>query len=190
MNVIATRAAEGFPRRSFTVAEIRRMVEAGIMAEDENVELVEGELVAMASRGNQHEVLKAALNRVFARAAPDTLRLAIETSLYLDDRTFLEPDLCLYPKHLLPEDVRGPDVLLAIEVAGSSLGYDRGLKACIYARHRLHELWVIDAATRTTWIHRDPDGKGAWDSVTSVDAGAQLAVDAVPGLTIRMVDLD
>src|SRR5690606_28552084 len=118
-------------RRSFTVAEIRRMVEAGIIAEDENFELIEGEVVPMSPKGNQHEVVKAELNRTFARSAPDNLRLAIETSLYLDERTFVEPDLCLYPKRILPEDVRGSDVLLAIEVAASSLSYDRGLKARI-----------------------------------------------------------
>ena len=129
MNIVATRAAEGFPRRSFTVAEIRRMVEAGIIAEDENFELIEGELVPMSPKGNQHEVIKAALNRILAQHAPEELRLAIETSLYLDERTFVEPDLCLYPIRILPEEVKGADVLLAIEVAGSSISYDRGLKA-------------------------------------------------------------
>src|SRR5690606_39251804 len=150
MNIVVTRAAEGLPRRSFTVAEIRRMVEAGIIAEDENFELIEGELVPMSPKGNQHEVIKAALNRVFARHAPDDLRLAVETTLYLDERTFVEPDLCLFPKRLLPEDVKGSDVILAIEVAASSIAYDRGLKARIYARHGVGELWVVDAASRET----------------------------------------
>lgn len=74
MNVVATRAAEGFPRRSFTVAEIRRMGEAGIIAEDENFELVDGELVARFTKGNEHEIIKAALGEFLAREAPDDLR--------------------------------------------------------------------------------------------------------------------
>ena len=102
MNIVATRAAEGLPRRSFTVAEIRRMVEAGIIAEDENFELIEGELVPKFPKGNDHEVVKAALGVILARQTPDALRLAIATSLYLDERTFVEPDLCLYPKRILP----------------------------------------------------------------------------------------
>ena len=190
MNAVATRAAEGFPRRSFTVAEIRRMVEAGIIAEDENIELIEGEVVPMSPKGNQHEVVKAALNRVFARQAPDELRLAIKTSLYLDERTFVEPDLCLYPKRLLPEDVKGSDVLLAIEVAGSSMSYDRGLKARLYARHGVHELWVVDAATRESWVHRRPDADGHWGSIERIAADARLSPAALPNIAVRMADLD
>ena len=190
MNVVATRAAEGFPRRSFTVAEIRRMVEAGIIAEDENFELIEGELVPMSPKGNQHEVIKAAILRVFARQAPEELRLAVETSLYLDERTFVEPDLCLYPKRILPEDVKGSDVLLAIEVAASSMSYDRGPKARIYARHGVGELWVIDAATRATWVHKRPQADGRWGSVEQVPGDRPLSPSALPDITVRMADLD
>jgi Uma2 family endonuclease len=190
MNVVTTRAAEGFPRRSFTVAEIRRMVEAGIIAEDENFELIEGELVAKFPKGNGHEIVKAALGEIFARRAPDVLRLAIETSLYLDERTFVEPDLCLYPKRILPDDVKGADVLLAIEVAASSMSYDRGLKARIYARHGVGELWVVDAAKRETWVHRQPGADGQWGSITKVAGDERLSPVALPDLAIRMVDLD
>lgn len=190
MNVIATRAAEGFPRRSFTVAEIRRMVEAGIIAEDENFELIEGELVAKSPKGNEHEIIKAALGEIFALRTPDVLRLAVETSLYLDERTFVEPDLCLYPKKILPEDVGGSDVLLAIEVAASSLSYDRGLKARIYARHGVRELWVVDAVTRETWVHRQPGADGQWASIERIAADAQISPAALPDIAIRMQELD
>ncbi|MBX3577056.1 MAG: Uma2 family endonuclease [Rhizobiaceae bacterium] len=189
MNVIATRAAEGFPRRSFTVAEVRRMVEAGIIAEDENFELIEGELVPMSPKGNQHEVIKAALTRLFARQAPDELRLAVETSLYLNERTFVEPDLCLYSIEILPEDVTGRDVLLAIEVAGSSLPYDRGLKASIYARHGVRELWVVDATTRATWVHTRAGADGHWGSVEKIDAGTPVSPAALPDVSVRMAEL-
>jgi len=190
MHIVATRAAEGLPRRSFTVAEIRRMVEAGIIAEDENFELIEGELVPTSPKGNQHEVIKAALNRIFARNAPDELRVAIETSLYLDERTFVEPDLCLYPKRILPEDVQGQDVPLAVEVAASSMAYDRGLKARIYARHGVHELWVVDAASRETWVHREPAPDGQWGSIERIAADAPLAPAALPEIVVRMAGLD
>lgn len=189
MNVIATRAAEGLPRRSFTVAEIRRMVEAGIIAEDENFELIEGELVPLSAKGNQHEIIKAALNQIFAKRAAKDLRLAVSTSLYLDERTFLEPDLCLYPKTILPEDVRGTDVILAIEVAGASLGYDRGLKARLYARHGVNELWVIEAETRETWVHRQPHADGQWGSIERVAADRPLSPAAVPEISVRMAAL-
>lgn len=190
MNIVVTRAAEGLGRRSFTVAEIRRMVEAGIIAEDENFELIDGEIVPMSPKGNQHEVIKAALNRIFAKHAPDSLRLAIETSLYLSDRTFVEPDLCLYPKRILPEDVKGSDVLLAIEVAASSMAYDRGLKARLYARHGINEFWVVDAATRDTWVHLRPQDDGQWGSIEKVASGTPLSAVSLPDIAVRMADLD
>ena len=190
MNVIATRAAEGFPRRSFTVAEIRRMVEAGIIAEDENFELIEGELVPTSPKGNQHEVVKAALIRVFASETSTDYRIAVETSLYLDERTLVEPDLCLYPKNILPEDVTGPDVVLAIEVATSSLSYDLGLKAGIYARHGVQELWVVDAESRATWVHRQADVEGKWTEVAKIAAGTALSPAAFLQIAVRMADLD
>jgi Uma2 family endonuclease len=190
MNVIATRAAEGFPRRAFTVAEIRRMVEAGIIAEDENFELIDGEIVPMSPKGNQHEVIKAALNRVFAKLAPEDYRLGIETSLYLDERTFVEPDLCLYPKRILPEDVAGPDVVLAIEVAASSMSYDLGLKAGIYARHGVRELWVVDADSRATWVHRGADAEGQWTEVTKIGSAKTLSPAAFPQISVQMAGLD
>ena len=190
MNISVTRAAEGFARRAFTVAEILKMVEAGIIAEDENFELIEGEIIPMSPKGNRHEVLKSALNLIIARHLPETLRLGVETSVYLDDHTFIEPDLCLYPKRLLPVDVKGPDVLLAIEVAGSSLGYDRGLKARIYAKHGVRELWVVNAGSRATWVHKQPGVDGSWGSVEERPADAALSTPLLPGLAIKMADLD
>jgi Uma2 family endonuclease len=190
MNIVVTRAAEGLPRRSFTVAEIRRALDAGIIAEDENFELIDGDVVPMLPKGNQHELIKAALLGIFAREAPRSLRTAVETSLYLSDRTFVEPDLCLYPKRILPEDVSGSDVLLAIEVAGSSLGYDRGLKARLYARHGINEFWVVDAANRDTWVHLRPQADGHWGSIEKVVASAWLSPMALPDIRVRMADLD
>jgi len=190
MNIIATRAAEGLPRRSFSVTEIRRMVETGIIPEDESFELIEGEVVPMAAKGNQHEVIKAALNRLLARTAPDDLRLGVETSVYLDERTFVEPDLCLYPKRLMPESVNGGDVVLVIEISGASLGYDRGLKARVFAKHGVQELWVVEAESRVTWVHRSPQADGNWGSIERAAPDTALSPAALPGISIRMADLD
>ena len=64
-----TSAAEGLPRRRFTVAEVEAMVAAGVMEEDERVELIGGELVPMSPKGNQHEVVKIGAARRWYRAA-------------------------------------------------------------------------------------------------------------------------
>ena len=160
MRANVTRAAEGFDRRSFTVAEILRMQDAGIIAENENFELIEGEIVPMQAKTHVHELLKSALNIAIVRALPENLWMGVETTIYLSPDTFVEPDLVIYPKGIKLEEVKGSDILLAIEVALTSLPYDRGLKARLYARHAFNELWVIDAARRATFVHRQPDGRG------------------------------
>jgi Uma2 family endonuclease len=91
-----TQAAEGLPRRRWSVAEIEAMVAQGIIAEDERFELIGGEVVPMSPKGARHELVKIALNRFFQRAAPEHLEIAQETTLRLDQDTFVEPDFCVF----------------------------------------------------------------------------------------------
>jgi Uma2 family endonuclease len=191
MNVAFTQAAEGLPRREFTVEDIRRMTEAGILGEDENFELVEGELVVMAARGIAHERIKSVLIVAIARALPDNLLLGVETSLRMTAKTLLEPDVAIFPKRVFDNPVSGfanlepADAVLIIEVAHSSLAYDRGLKARLYARHRVRDFWVIDANERVTWVHTDPADHG-WGSIIERSSDETLTTPALPGFAIRL----
>ena len=96
--VRVTSAAEGLPRRRFTVAEVEAMVAAGVMEEDERVELIGGELVPMSPKGNHHEVVKTALLARWYRASPDDVLLTPETTFRLSEDTYLEPDVVVYPR--------------------------------------------------------------------------------------------
>ena len=183
-----TRAAEGFERRAFTVAEIMAMQDLGIIDESENFELIEGEIIPMNAKFHVHERIKAKLNIALARALPDQWLLGVETSIFLGERTFVEPDLCLYPEPMPSDEVRGPDILLAIEVAVSTLKYDMGLKAKIYARYDVRELWVIDAVQRRTFIHTGPQGD-SWASITEHGAEFVLTHPALSGFCQRLCDI-
>lgn len=167
MNIRVTQAAEGFARRAFTVVEIERMIEAGIIDRDENFELIEGEIVPMAAKNHTHERVKSTLNVALARALPAHLWLGIETSIRLSEITLVEPDLSVYPKALRLEEVRGPDVLLAIESADTSFAFDRGRKAQLYASYGVRELWVVEANSRATLVHTGPTALG-WATVREV----------------------
>lgn len=160
MNAPVRSLAEGLPRRRFTVADVVRMVEVGLIDPDERLEVLDGEIVPMSPKGNRHEGIKLALNMVWGRACPDAFTMAPETGLYLSDRTYLEPDFVVFPRAVRKADLKGPDVLLAVEVAESSLDYDLNRKPLIYAAFGVAELWVIDAARRV--VHRfaepGPDG--------------------------------
>ena len=155
-----TTAAEGLPRRRFTVAEVEAMVAAGVMDEDERVELIGGELVPMSPKGNRHEVVKVALLRRWYRAAPDDLDLAPGTTFRLSEDTYLEPDVVIYPRETGLKGLTGANVLLVVEIADSSLRYDTGRKAALYASFGVRELWVIDAVRLTARVFREPAADG------------------------------
>ena len=194
MNVAVTTAAEGFPRRAFTVDDIARMIDAGIIAEDEKFELVEGEIVMMAAKGLAHERVKSALTIAVVRALPDHLTVGVEATLRLTDTIMLEPDIAVFPKELFGRPTRFAqlnrgEAQLVIEVAASSLAYDKGLKARLYARHRVREFWVIDADARTTWIHTGPNGD-EWTSIVECGAKDAITTPALPGFLLRLDAID
>jgi len=194
MNVSApsriTRAAEGLPRRRFTVAEVEAIVAAGVMDEDERVELIGGELVPMSPKGNQHEVVKVALLRRRYRAAPDDRDLAPETTFRLSDDTFLEPDVVIYPRASGLKGVSGPNVLLVVEIADSSKRYDMGRKAKLYAAFGVRELWVIDAVKTTVRIFRAPTAHGYGETLDFGAADRLVPLFAPDEFALRLEELE
>ena len=131
VEVRSTQAAEGLPRRRFTVADVEAMIAAGLMDEDERVELIGGELVPMAAKGNRHEIVKVALLDRWVRARPDGVRVAPETTFRLSEDTYLEPDVVIYDRATGLKSLSGENVLLVVEIADSSLRYDSGRKAAL-----------------------------------------------------------
>jgi Uma2 family endonuclease len=195
MNIaVTTTAAEGFPRRAFSVEDIRRMLDAGVLREDEKFELVEGEIVMMAGRGIAHERIKSALIIAVSRSLPENMTIGAEATLRLTDRTMLEPDISVFPKSLYDKSVSGfaqldpGEARLVIEVAASSLSYDRGLKSRLYARHRVAESWVIDANERVTWIHTGPNGE-EWSSIIEHGPNQPPTTPTLPGFSICLADV-
>lgn len=191
MNVAVTTAAEGWPRRAFTVADISRMIEAGIIGDDEKFELIEGDIVVMAPKGIAHERIKAALIVAVARALPDDRVIGVEATLRLTDKVMVEPDIAVFPKAVFERAASGfarldaGEAELVIEIAASSLAYDKGIKARLYARHGVKELWVVDANERITFVYTGPRGE-AWSSIVQRGAQDTLTAAALPGLSVRL----
>jgi Uma2 family endonuclease len=179
MNAPLTRAAEGLARRAFTVAEVERMVEVGVISPDERLEILGGEIVPKSPKGARHEAVKVALSRHWGKCSPDDHVVAQETGLRLDERTYLETDFIIFRESVRLESLRGPDVLLAVEVADSSLDYDLRRKPLIYAEFGVRELWVIDANRRTVHVHIGP-GPGGYAGVTVHEASERLVPTEAP----------
>jgi Uma2 family endonuclease len=160
MNIPVSRAADGLARRAFTIADFERMAEVGLIAPDERLELIGGEIVPMSPKGSRHETIKAAVALRWGRTCPTGFAFVPETGLRLDERTYLEPDFIVFERKRPLADIKGPDVLLAVEVADSSLSYDLDRKPSIYAAFGVRELWVIDAVRRAVHRHSEPSPIG------------------------------
>jgi Uma2 family endonuclease len=174
----------GQPRR-FSTADVLAMQDAGLLADDERLELIEGALLTMNAKKNNHEIVKNELLERLALAKRADVRLAVETSLYLASDLLVEPDIILYPKRLLPEDVRGTDALLLIEIADTSQVRDLEVKAPLYAKHGVRDYWVIDVLKRETTIHREPSAEG-YRFRQVVDAQAKLTAVHVPEISLTI----
>lgn len=180
-----TMAAEGMPRRAWTVDEVEAMVQAGIIDEHERFELIGGEAVPMSPKGARHEMVKVELNEYLQNTKTDELRIAPETTLRLDERSFVEPDFCVFPRRIALGDMRGYDVLLAIEIADSSLRYDLGRKIGVYAAYGIPEVWVIDALTLVTHVHRRLGAEG-YRSIAALGPDETLTSTRAPSIAVSL----
>ena len=184
-----TQAAEGLPRRRWSVAEIREMMAKGIILEDERFELIGGEVVPMSPKGARHEMVKKALQQHwFPLIVGTPIDLITETTLYISDDEFREPDFLFWPRSIPLKDVKAGTALLIVEVADSSLGYDLGSKAHAYANLGLPELWVINANTLGTAIHRNP-APGGYPKPREAGPSELLEPLLAPHLAVRLTDL-
>lgn len=185
---LLTRAAEGWDRRAFTVEEVWAMQRAGILDEDSRFELWEGELVPMSPKPNRHEIWKESLARTLYRRLGDDVAVFIEPSLYLSDTTFIDPDILVRRRGPLPEDVRGPDVLLIIEVADTSLQKDLNPKARLCARYGVRHYWVLDAENRRAHLMTGPGAEG-YAKTEIVEQDGSVTLPFEPAMTLRLADL-
>lgn len=189
MRAATTRAANGLARRAFTVAEVEAMQRKGIVHPDEKFELVEGEIVPLQSKSPVHELIKETICRQMVEHCPKDLWFGVERTIFLSDSTALDPDISLFRASDKLKKVDGKMLLLAIEVAQSSLAYDRGLKARLYARYGVPEYWVIDVKRRRTFVHTGPKEDGSWGSVVELEASEPLTHATMPGFRLALAEV-
>jgi Uma2 family endonuclease len=185
-----TQVADGVPRMRWTLAEFERLVEVGILTEEDRVELIQGELVPMSPKGNRHEFVRDEIMDWMIRRLPEALRLSSEIGWRPPDAdTYVEPDLLICPRAFKGVTVAPAEVLLAIEVAHSSLRFDSTTKAKLYAALGVRDYWVVDAETLTTRVHREPSADG-YASVVEVPPGETLMPLLAAPLAVKLADLD
>lgn len=182
---MTTQAAEGLMRCRWSVAEIEEIVRAGILAEDERFELIGGEVVPISPKGIRHERVKGALAKNWYRRLPDGIELIQETTFRLNEDTFVEPDFVFFKTADGLANLKPETCLLAAEVADSSLLYDLNRKTRLYAAFGVREVWVIDAETLVTHVHRRPGIEGYQDK-PEIDPDQAVTPDFAPALAVTL----
>jgi Uma2 family endonuclease len=176
-------------KRRFTAEEYQEMGRAGILTEDDRVELIEGEIVQMSPIGSRHAACVDRLTGLLARGAGDRAIVRVQNPIRIGKDSEPQPDLTLLrPRsdfyaagHPTPKDV-----LLLIEVVASSEDYDRDVKLPVYARAGIAEVWLVDLEHNRIEVFRKP-GRGGYGDVTT--AGAKLSPKALPDLTLAVADI-
>lgn len=183
LTATATPSAPLFPRRRFTVAEYEKLGEAGILTEDDRVELIEGDIISMSPIGVLHsETVDLSADTLRARLQ-GRARIKVQNPVGLSDDTEPVPDLtvCL-PRRYRDHHPAPEDIFLLIEVADTTLERDRA-KLRIYARSGVREAWLVNLPAGRIEVHREPSPDG-YRLVLHVAPGETLTLDAFPGVEI------
>ncbi|HBH00339.1 MAG TPA: Uma2 family endonuclease [Candidatus Rokubacteria bacterium] len=179
-------------RRLFTAEEYHRMGEAGILHDDDRVELIEGEIVEMAPIGSPHAGTVDRLNRLFTSRLGERAIVRVQGPVLLAAvESEPEPDLALLlprPDFYTTGHPEPPDVLLALEVMDTSVERDRRVKLPLYARAGIAETWLVDLNTGCVEVYRRPGPAGYQDSRVA-RRGESLAPHAFPDVALAVADL-
>ena len=183
--------AEGPRRHRYTVADYHRMGEAGILAPDARVELIDGEIIDMAPIGSPHVSAVLQLDYFLKEAVTDKALVLVQGPIVLGDYSVPQPDLALLRPRAdyYRSSLAGPDdVLLIIEVAQSSLRHDRDDKIPLYAQHGILEAWLVDLTAKRLVRYRTVK-QGAYTVVDEPDLGSALEIGALPGARLDLSTL-
>jgi Uma2 family endonuclease len=180
--------AGGVSRRRFTSAEYHAMAEAGILSEDERVELIAGEIVEMAPIGSRHAGCVKRLNKRLMRGLGDRALVSVQDPITLGAPHEPEPDLAiLRPReddytrsHPIPAEI-----FLVIEVADFSLSYDRLVKIPLYAEAGILEVWLVNLVEGVIEVYLDPF-ETAYRKTRVLRSGEHLAPRAFPDLELTV----
>lgn len=172
-------------RRRFTGDELMAMIDAGILHDGGPEELLDGEIWVMASEGAAHVNLKTWLNGRLNRRLPEAISVACDSTIRLAPDHYPEPDFAVFPAAVTASEVRGPDLLLLIEIADSSRRKDLDIKGPKYREYGVREYWVIDLGARVTHVHRLD---GAWPEAPPVPFDEALRPRLLPSLDLCLAE--
>lgn len=178
-------------RKLFTVDDYYRMAEAGILPELPRTELINGEIIEVSAMGSLHAAVVSGVTDLFVPLFKGKALLRPQLPLRINKYNEPMPDIVL----LKPRADRyssshpGPsDTFLVIEIAATSLKYDRDVKLPIYAEFHLPEIWIADLLNELLLVYRDPAGK-SYKTALPFRVGDRLCCLAFPQIFVEARDI-
>lgn len=177
--------------RRITADEYHRLADLGYLHEDDHIELIDGELYQMAAQGGPHVLCVIRGTNLFATRLAGRAYVGSQIAISLPPDSEPEPDLAIV--RTVADDVNSyvptaDDIYLLIEVARTTLTYDRGIKLGLYARHHIKEVWIVNLNAMVIEVYREPQGS-AYASLTFVGRNDTIAPLDFPDIVITGLDL-
>jgi len=175
----------------FTLDDYDQMIEHGILTENDRVELIRGEILAKMPISDQHVACVNRLNRLLGRKVGDDAIVSIQNPIRLADSE-PEPDVVLLrPRQdfYASGKPRPADVLLVVEVADTTLEYDREVKRSLYAEAGIAEYWIVNLSEDCLEVYRQPRPDGTYRDVQTVRRGQQVEITALPGQGLAVAEI-
>ncbi|TAF08021.1 MAG: Uma2 family endonuclease [Nostocales cyanobacterium] len=177
--------------RQISVIEYHKMLEMGIFHPEERLELLSGQIITMAAKGTAHEAAITRIQRILNQRLGDQVLIRTQSPITLDDFSEPEPDVAVVKTNVLDYEDHHPqpsEVFLVIEVADSSLKYDREVKSLAYAKSGIIDYWVLDVNGRKLCVYRDPNIEG-YQNQSILAENLTISPLAFPGCEITIREL-
>lgn len=176
-------------RHKLDVDVLYRMADAGIFGEDDRIELIDGELIDMAPIGTDHAATVNGLTRALVVACGDLGIVSVQNPLRLDRFNEPQPDFVVFrpraDSYRTGKRAGAADVLLVVEVADSSLRFDRTVKLPLYARAGIAEVWLADLRQRVLEVHREP-AEGGYAAVQTYGERDRVPLATAPEIIVAL----
>ena len=178
-------------RHRFTVDDYHRMGESGVFGPEDRVELLDGEVIEMSPIGSRHAGTVNRLTELFLLRLTGKINVSPQNSMALSNRSEPEPDLVLLRRRpdFYADALPTPgDVLLLVEVADTSVGFDRGFKMPLYAAAGINEAWLVDLPAGIVEVYREPSASG-YASIRQARAGESLSLLAFGDVSFDLAEI-
>ena len=180
-----------FNKRLINIEEYHKMAEAGILNSHDKVELINGEIIHMSPIGSKHQSVVDKLTYLFNRGLQDKAIIRVQGPIQIKDWSEPEPDITLlktksdfYSK----QHPKSKDIYLVVEVADSSLEFDKEVKLPIYAKAKIKEYWIVNLIDNQIEIYHTPQDD-IYKQITIAKIGDKISCKAFSKKLISVKDI-